>query len=60
MIEKSVTSVFIPDLLYYFEPSHDNISQENQYEKKHKDEIKVLILKKARERHEKNSNSNRR
>jgi len=60
MIEKSVKSVFIPDLLYYFEPSHDNISQENQYEKKHKDEIKVLILKKARERHEKNSNSNRR
>jgi glycosyltransferase involved in cell wall biosynthesis/SAM-dependent methyltransferase len=59
MIEKSAKSVFIPDLLYYFEPSHENITQENQYEKKHKDEIKALILKKARERHEKGRSSNR-
>jgi 2-polyprenyl-3-methyl-5-hydroxy-6-metoxy-1,4-benzoquinol methylase/glycosyltransferase involved in cell wall biosynthesis len=60
MIENSKKSVFIPELLYYFEPSHDNILQTNQYKKAHKEEMKVYILKKARERYEKNHSSHRR
>lgn len=59
MVEHSKKSVFIPELLYYFEPSHDNISQEKQYKKVYKDEIKAHILKKARDRYEKNHSSHR-
>ncbi|MCK9626673.1 MAG: glycosyltransferase [Bacteroidales bacterium] len=59
MVEHSKKSLFIPELLYYFEPSHDNISQEKQYKKAYKDEIKAYILKKARDRYEKNNSSHR-
>lgn len=59
MVEHSKKNVFIPELLYYFEPSYDNISQEKQYKKVYKDKVKAHILKKARDRYEKNHSSHR-
>lgn len=53
MIENSAKNVFIPEVLYYFEPSSENITQEKQYNRAHKDEIKELILLRAKERYEK-------
>lgn len=54
IIEKSQKNVFIEDVLYYFEPSENNLRSTDNYEKKYKQNIKNILLDRARNRHEKN------
>lgn len=51
--------VFIDKTLYYFEPSIENIQSQGKYCEKIKQEIKNILLEKARRRYEKNNISNR-
>ena len=50
MIEKSKKNVFIPDILYYFEPSTDNVNRFGKYSEVYKERIKKVLLEKAKER----------
>ncbi len=44
---------FIPQILYYFEPSADNQKNAGDYKKEYKIEVKQQILEKAKERYKK-------
>ena len=50
MISKSKKNVFISEILYYFEPSTDNINHLKKYNKQYKQRIKNILLKKAKDR----------
>ena len=50
MIEKSKKNVFIPDILYYFEPSTNNVNRFGKYSEAYKQRIKNILLEKAKER----------
>lgn len=50
MIEKSKKNVFIPDILYYFEPSTNNVNRFGKYSQAYKQRIKNILLEKAKER----------
>jgi len=60
MIEHSSKCVFIEDLLYYFEPSADNINSTGKHKKEYKEEMRQKLLEKARRRYEENHCGNRR
>lgn len=50
MLEKSRKNVFIPEVLYYFEPSTNNVNRLEKYSESYKKEIKNILLEKAKER----------
>ncbi len=50
MIAKSKKNVYIPDILYYFEPSTNNVNRVGKYSETYKQKIKDILLEKAKER----------
>ena len=49
MIRNAKKKVFIEDILYYFEPSMENINGQNKYNHTHKAKIKQALLQKEKE-----------
>lgn len=50
MIAKSKKNVYISDILYYFEPSTNNVNRVGKYSETYKQKIKDILLEKAMER----------
>lgn len=50
MIAKSKKNVYISDILYYFEPSTNNVNRVGKYSETYKQKIKDILLEKAKER----------
>lgn len=59
MLDKAKKSVFIDEILYYFEPSVDNMQKQGKYNAEYKARVKAKLLLKEKERHEKNRGGNR-
>ncbi len=52
IIRNAKKKVFIEDVLYYFEPSFENIRREGKYKDEYKLEIKRMLLQKEKEYYE--------
>lgn len=59
MIDRAKKRVFIDEILYYFEPSADNVSKQGKYNGANAAAVKQKILLKEKERYEKNHSGNR-
>ena len=51
MIQNSGRSIFIEEVLYYFEPSLKNIERKGKYSQSYKKKIKKILLEKAKRRY---------
>lgn len=59
MIDNAKKKVFIDEILYYFEPSIDNMRKQGKYDAAYKLQVKEKLLLKEKERYEKNNSGNR-